>query len=99
MNSGATQQQNIQKIKKYFDKTPIFARPTSSIFLQSTTQNRLYNNNLQTTTTAYLKTNEKGLKNIKKQKYKSIFFCIYRIIGSETENKFIQYLPNFSISQ
>jgi len=92
MNSGATQQQNIQKIKKYFDKTPIFARPTSSIFLQSTTQNRLYNNHLQTTTTAYLKTNEKGLKNIKKQKYKSIFFCIYRIVGSETENKFIQYL-------
>ena len=66
MNSGATQQHNIQKLKKYFDKTPIFARPTSSIFLQSPTQNRLYNNHLQTTTTAYLKTNENGLKTVKK---------------------------------
>ena len=75
MNSGPTQQQNIQKLKKYFDKTPIFARPTSSIFLQSIIQNRLYNNHLQTTTTAYLKTNEKGLQTVKKH-YKSIFFCI-----------------------
>jgi hypothetical protein len=91
MNSGPTQQQNIQKLKKYFDKTPIFARPTSSIFLQSIIQNRLYNNHLQTTTTAYLKTNEKGLQTVKKH-YKSIFFCIYRIVGSENKDKFIQYL-------
>ena len=91
MNSGATKQHNIQKLKKYFDKTPIFARPTSSIFLQSPTQNRLYNNHLQTTTTAYLKTNENGLKTVKKH-YKSIFFCIYRIVGSKNKDKFIQYL-------
>ena len=92
MNRDAIQLQIIQKLKRYLDKTPTFARPTSSIFLQPQTHNKQYHNSLQTTTTAYLKTNETGLKNIKHKKYKKVFFCVYRIVGNNNREKFIQYL-------
>lgn len=90
MNNETTQTQIIQQLKRYLDKTPVFARPASSIFLQPQPKNKLYHNSLKTTTTAYLKTNAQGLKSIQYKKYKSIFFCIYRIVGNE--DKFIQYL-------
>lgn len=92
MNSDIAHQQNIQKLKRFFDKTPTFIRPTSSIFLTPPTNPSQYNNYLETTATAYLKTNEKSLREIKNKQYKSIFFCIYRIVGSENKDKFIQYL-------
>ena len=90
MNNETTQTRIIQKLKRFIDKTPVFARPTSSIFLQPQTKNKLYRNSLKTTTTAYLKTNAQGLKDVNYKKYKYIFFCIYRIVGNE--DKFIQYL-------
>ena len=92
MNSNPAQRQIIQKLKRYFDKTPTFARPTSSIFLQPSPKRQLYHNYLKTTTTAYLKTNEHGLKTITQKKYKFIFFCVYRIVGDERKEKFLQYL-------
>ena len=92
MNNNGAQQQNIQKLKRFFDKTPTFIRPTSSIFLKPPSDNKLYHNYLKTTETAYLKTDEQGLKAIENKNYKYIFFCIYRIVGNNNKDKFLQYL-------
>ena len=86
------QHNTINKLKRYFDKTPVFIHPKSSLFLKQLPPPQLYNNHLKTTTTAYLKTDEKGLKTITKRKYKLIFFCVYRIVGSGHKEKFLQYL-------
>jgi hypothetical protein len=86
------QQTIINKLKGYLNKTPTFIRPTSSIFLKQFPTTKLYNSHLKTTTTAYLKTDVQSLKTIEKKKYKHIFFCVYRIVGSGHKEKFLQYL-------